>query len=162
MSQYHIKGLEEYWHVYRRSVNTPELFWEEIAEENFVWRKRWDRVLEWDFSAPSIKWFQGAELNITENCIDRHLANRKDKTAIIFEPNDPKDPAEHISYGQLSQKVNKMANVLKEKGIQKGDRVCIYLPMVPELAYAVLACARVGAIHSVVFAGFSSAALASR
>jgi len=162
MSNYHIKHLEEYFQVYRKSVNQPEAFWEEIAEENFMWRKKWDTVLEWDFSKPAVKWFQGAKLNITENCIDRHLLTRGDQTAILFEPNNPNEPAEHISYKQLSDRVNKLANVLKSKGIQKGDRVCIYLPMIPELSFALLACARIGAIHSVVFAGFSATALATR
>ncbi|WP_276389584.1 acetate--CoA ligase [Eudoraea chungangensis] len=162
MSNYHIKHLEEYFQVYRKSVQRPETFWEEIAEEHFVWRKRWNKVLDWDFKKPEIKWFEGAELNITENCIDRHLPTRKNKTAIIFEPNNPEEPAQHITYGKLHEKVCRMANVLKEQGVKKGDRVCIYLPMIPELAYAVLACARIGAIHSVVFAGFSSNALAAR
>lgn len=162
MSNYHIKHLEEYFKVYRKSVREPEVFWEEIAEEHFVWRQRWDNVLSWDFSKPEIKWFENAKLNITENCIDRHLRTKGDKTAILFEPNDPKEDALHITYNKLAEQVNKMANVLKSKGIQKGDRVCIYLPMIPELAYAVLACARIGAIHSVVFAGFSSSALATR
>ena len=138
------------------------MFWEEIAEEHFLWRKKWDNVLSWDFSKPEVKWFEGAQLNITENCIDRHLYTRGDKTAIIFEPNDPKEEAEHITYRQLHDRVCRMANVLKDKGIGKGDRVCIYLPMIPELAISVLACARIGAIHSVVFAGFSSTALATR
>ena len=162
MSNYHIKHLEEYYQVYRKSVRNPEVFWEEIAEEHFIWRRRWDNVLSWDFSKPEVKWFEGAKLNITENCIDRHLATRGDKTAILFEPNDPNEPAEHITYKQLSERVNKFANVLKQQGITKGDRVCIYLPMIPELAIAVLACARIGAIHSVVFAGFSATALATR
>ena len=162
MSNYHIKTLEEYFQVYRKSVRNPELFWEEIAEEHFVWRKKWNKVLDWDFSKPEVKWFDGAKLNITENCIDRHLNIRGDKTAILFEPNDPKEPAEYITYSQLSERVNQFANVLKSKGIKKGDRVCIYLPMIPELAISLLACARIGAIHSVVFAGFSSSALASR
>ena len=162
MSNYHIKHLEEYYQVYRKSVREPENFWEEVAEEHFLWRKKWDKVLSWDFNKPEIKWFEGAELNITENCIDRHLATRGDKTAILFEPNNPEEEAEHISYRQLYHRVNKMANVLKSKGIQKGDRVCIYVPMIPELAIALLACARIGAIHSVVFAGFSSTALATR
>ena len=130
MSNYHIKHLEEYFQVYRKSINHPEKFWEEIAEENFVWRKKWDSVLEWDFEKPDIKWFQGAKLNITENCIDRHLLTRGEKTALLFEPNDPNEPAEHITYKQLAVRVNKFANVLKTKGIQKGDRVCIYLPMI--------------------------------
>ncbi len=162
MSNYHIKHLEEYYQVYRKSVRNPEAFWEEIAEEHFVWRKRWDNVLSWDFSKPEIKWFEGAQLNITENCIDRHLPTRGNKTAILFEPNDPNEEAEHITYRQLHERVCKMANVLLEKGIKKGDRVCIYLPMIPELAVSVLACARIGAIHSVVFAGFSSNALSTR
>ncbi len=162
MSNYHIKHLEEYFQVYRKSVRNPEVFWEEIAEEHFTWRKRWNKVLEWDFTKPEVKWFQGAELNITENCIDRHLRTRGDKTAIIFEPNDPNEKAQHITYNQLYEKVNRFANVLKAQGIKKGDRVCIYLPMIPELAVSVLACARIGAIHSVVFAGFSATALATR
>lgn len=162
MSNYHIKGLEEYFQVYRKSVDNPEQFWEEIAEENFIWRKRWDRVLDWDFEKPEVKWFEGAQLNITENCLDRHLYHRGDKTAIIFEPNDPKDPAEHITYKDLHKRVSKFANVLKSKGIERGDRVCIYVPMIPELIVSMLACARIGAVHSVVFAGFSSEALRTR
>jgi len=162
MSNYHIKTLEEYFHIYRKSVRDPEHFWEEVAEEHFLWRKRWDNVLSWDFTKPEIKWFEGAKLNITDNCIDRHLATRGDKTAIIFEPNDPSEAAQHITYSELHKRVSKFANVLKDKGIQKGDRVCIYLPMIPELAVSVLACARIGAIHSVVFAGFSSTALSTR
>lgn len=162
MSNYHIKHLEEYYQVYRKSVRNPEIFWEEVAEEHFLWRKKWDNVLRWDFRKPEVHWFEGAKLNITENCIDRHLRTRGDKTALLFEPNNPDEPAQHISYKQLYQKVNQMANVLKSQGIVKGDRVCIYLPMIPELAYAVLACARIGAIHSVVFAGFSSTALSTR
>ncbi|MGB5238211.1 MAG: acetate--CoA ligase [Flavobacteriaceae bacterium] len=162
MSNYHIKNLEEYFQVYRKSVREPENFWEEIAEEHFVWREKWNKVLEWDFEKPEIKWFEGARFNITENCLDRFLPMRKDKTAILFEPNDPEAEAEHITYSQLHERVCKMANVLIEGGIGKGDRVCIYLPMIPELAISVLACARIGAIHSVVFAGFSSSALAAR
>ena len=162
MSNYHIKNLEEYFQTYRKSISDPEGFWEEIAEEHFVWRKRWDKVLDWNFQKPEVKWFEGAQLNITENCIDRHLSTRGDKTAILFEPNDPNEEAQHITFNTLYSKVNKMANVLKGQGVKKGDRVCIYLPMIPELAYAVLACARIGAIHSVVFAGFSSHALSTR
>lgn len=162
MSNYHIKHLEEYYQVYRKSVRNPESFWEEIAEEHFMWRKKWDNVLSWDFSKPEVKWFEGAKLNITENCLDRHLYTRGDKTAIIFEPNSPKEKALHITYRELHERVCRFANVLKENGVGKGDRVCIYLPMIPELAVSVLACARIGAIHSVVFAGFSSAALATR
>ena len=162
MSNYHIKHLEEYYQVYRKSVREPESFWEEVAEEHFLWRKKWDHVLSWDFSKPEVKWFEGAELNITENCIDRHLATRGEKTALIFEPNSPDETAQHITYRQLYHQVNKMANVLKSKDVKKGDRVCIYVPMIPELAIALLACARIGAVHSVVFAGFSSTALSTR
>jgi len=162
MSNYHIKHLEEYYKVYRKSVREPEVFWEEIAEEHFSWHKKWDKVLEWDFKKPKIKWYQGAKLNITENCIDRHLRTKGNKTAILFEPNNPEDEAEHISYNELHKRVNKFANVLKEQGVKKGDRVCIYLPMIPELAISTLACARIGAIHSVVFAGFSATALSTR
>lgn len=162
MSNYHVKTLEEYFQVYRKSVRNPELFWEEIAEEHFVWRKKWDTVLDYDFKKTEFKWFEGAKLNITENCIDRHLHIRGDKTAILFEPNNPNEEAQHISYKELHKRVCKFANVLKDQGIKKGDRVCIYLPMIPELAISVLACARIGAVHSVVFAGFSSTALATR
>ncbi len=162
MSNYHIKSLEEYFQVYRKSVQNPENFWAEIAEENFLWRKTWDKVLEYDLSKPEVKWYQGAKLNITENCIDRHLFARGEKTAIIFEPNDPSEKAQHISYNKLHERVCKFANVLKQQGLKKGDRVCIYLPMIPELAVSILACARIGAIHSVVFAGFSSTALSTR
>ena len=162
MSNYHIKNLEEYYQVYRRSVRDPELFWEEIAEEHFVWRKTWRKVLEYDFSVPEVRWFEGAELNITENCIDRHLVTRGNKTAILFEPNNPNESPLKISYRDLYRRVNKFANVLKQNGIEKGDRVCIYLPMIPDLAISLLACARIGAVHSVVFAGFSASALATR
>jgi acetyl-CoA synthetase len=162
MSDYHIKNLEEYWQVYRKSVRSPESFWEEIAEEHFLWRKRWNQVLSWDFRKPEVKWFDGATLNITENCIDRHLATRANKTAILFEPNDPSEAAQHITYKELHERVNRFANVLKDRGIEKGDRVCIYLPMIPELPVSLLACARIGAIHSVVFAGFSATAVATR
>lgn len=162
MSYYHIKNLEEYFHVYRKSIREPAVFWGEIAEEHFTWRKKWSNVLSWDFTKPEIKWFEDAKLNITENCIDRHLKTRGEKTAILFEPNDPNEGAQHITYNELHRRVCKFANVLKSKGIGKGDRVIIYLPMIPELAVSVLACARIGAIHSVVFAGFSSTALSTR
>ncbi len=162
MSQYSIKSLAEYFDVYRKSVSDPERFWAEIAEEHFEWHRLWDRVLYWDPVKPEVRWYDGARLNITENCLDRHLRRRKDQAAIIFEPNDPDSPAVTITYGELYERVNAFANVLKSQGVGKGDRVCIYLPMIPELAVAVLACARIGAIHSVVFAGFSSQALASR
>ncbi|MCK0130629.1 acetate--CoA ligase [Flavobacteriaceae bacterium F08102] len=162
MSNYHIKNLEEYFQVYRKSVRDPKTFWDEIGQEHFIWHRKWDRVLSADFKSASVKWYEGAKLNITENCIDRHLRTKGNQTAIIFEPNDPNENAVHISYNELHERVCKFANVLKSQGIQKGDRVCIYLPMIPELAVAILACARIGAIHSVVFAGFSSTALSTR
>ena len=162
MSNYHIKHLEEYFQIYNKSVNDQETFWGEIAEENFIWHKKWDRVLSWDFTKPEVKWFEGAKLNITENCLDRHLITRAEKTAILFEPNDPNEEAQHITYRILYERVCRMANVLKDQGIQKGDRVCIYLPMIPEMIYSVLACARVGAVHSVIFAGFSATAISTR
>ena len=162
MSNYHIMHLEEYYKIYRKSVKEPEAFWEKIAEENFTWYKKWDNVLEWDFKKPEIKWYQGAKLNITENCIDRHLSTKGNKTAILFEPNNPGEKTQHITYNQLHERVNRFANVLKNEGLKKGDRVCIYLPMIPDLAVSVLACARIGAIHSVVFAGFSATALSTR
>ncbi|WP_233883417.1 acetate--CoA ligase [Tenacibaculum piscium] len=162
MSNYHIKNLEEYYQIYRKSIREPENFWQEIAEEHFMWRKKWDTVLKYDFSKPEVTWFEGGQLNITENCIDRHLRTRGEKTAILFEPNNPDEKAQHISYKELHQRVCKFANVLKESGIKKGDRVCIYLPMIPELAISLLACARIGAVHSVIFAGFSATAVATR
>lgn len=162
MSSFYLKNISDYNTAYEASVKNTEQFWDAIAKKNFLWKKPWSQVLEYDFSVPKIKWFEGAELNITENCIDRHLENNADKTAIIFEPNDPSSESEYITYKELQGRVNKFANVLKSKGVNKGDRVCIYLPMIPELAVSVLACARIGAIHSVVFAGFSSTALATR
>ncbi len=162
MNHYQIQDLESYFKAYRASVDNPQVFWESIAKEHFLWKKPWSNVLSWDFEKPEIRWFDGAELNITENCIDRHLSSKSEQTAILFEPNNPAEPAQHINYAQLSEEVNKMSNVLKSQGVNKGDRVCIYLPMIPELAYTVLACARIGAIHSVVFAGFSASALSSR
>jgi acetyl-CoA synthetase len=161
MSHYHITSEKQYQQAYQESVDDPEAFWSAIAE-NFQWKKKWDTVLDFDFSKPEIKWFQGAKLNITENCIDRHLSERGSKTALLFEPNNPSETSQHITYQQLHDRVCQMANVLKSKGVQKGDRVCLYLPMIPELAISVLACARIGAVHSVVFAGFSSTALAAR
>ena len=156
-----INTFEEYQHAYQKSIDNPEIFWGNIAEK-FTWQKPWDTVLNWDFETPSIKWFEGGKLNITENCIDRHLPDRADQTAIIWEANDPHEPHQHITYQMLHDKVCQLANVLKKRGVRKGDRVCIYLPMVPELAYTVLACARIGAVHSVVFAGFSANALSDR
>lgn len=162
MSYYKINNLEEYFKHYKKSIREPRKFWGKVAEENFTWYQLWDKVMEFDMAEADIKWFVNGKVNITKNCIDRHLAKRGNKTAIIFEPNDPKEAAEHITYNELYDRVAKMANVLREQGIKKGDRVCIYLPMIPELAVAVLACARIGAIHSVVFAGFSASAIASR
>lgn len=156
-----IRSFEEYQKVYQESVTNPEAFWEKQAA-TFLWRKKWDKVLEWNFKQPEVKWFVGGKLNITENCLDRHLETRGDKTAIIWEPNEPNEPTIKYSYKELHAKVCQFANVLKSNGIQKGDRVCFYMPMVAELAIAVLACARVGAVHSVVFAGFSAKALADR
>lgn len=162
MSYYQVKSLEQYFKHYNKSVREPRKFWDKIADENFTWYQKWDKVVEFDMQEAEIKWFVNAKVNITKNCIDRHLAKRGTKTAIIFEPNDPKEEAQHITYNELYERVAKMANVLRDQGIKKGDRVCIYLPMIPELAVAVLACARIGAIHSVVFAGFSASAVATR
>ena len=148
--------------MYKKSVREPRKFWDRIADENFTWYQKWDKVFEFDFQKAEFSWFVNAKVNITKNCIDRHLAKRGEKTAIIFEPNNPAEEAQHITYNELYARVSKMANVLREQGIQKGDRVCIYLPMIPELSIAVLACARIGAIHSVVFAGFSASAVAAR
>ena len=156
-----IKTLQDYKNVYERSVKDPEGFWAEQAE-SFTWKKKWDDVLKWNFSVPDINWFVNGKLNITENCLDRHLEERGDQVAILWEPNDPKKPHLEITYNQLHEEVCKVANALKSQGIGKGDRVCFYMPMVPELAIAVLACARIGAVHSVVFAGFSASALADR
>jgi len=148
-----ITSFDHYQSEYARSVADPEGFWADQAS-TFNWRKPWDKVLEWDFDGPSVKWFQGGKLNITENCLDRHLAERGDQTALLYEPNEPGDPARHITYKELHAEVCKTGNALRELGIGKGDRVCFYMPMVAELAISVLACARIGAIHSVVFAGF--------
>ncbi len=156
-----IKDLQQYQEVYQRSVADPEGFWGDLAD-SFVWKKKWDRVLDWDFRSPDVKWFSGGQLNITENCLDRHLESRGDQTAIIWEPNDPEAEVVTYTYRELHAVVCRTANALKANGITKGDRVCFYMPMVPELAIAVLACARIGAIHSVVFAGFSATALADR
>lgn len=161
-SYYNIDSLAKYMDVYRISQNDPENFWSTIAERNFIWKKKWDKILDWNPDEAKFTWFEGAKLNITENAIDRHLKTRANKTAIIWEPNNPEEEAQKISYAELAKRVNKMANVLKSKGVTKGDRVCIYLPMIPELAIATLACARIGAVHSVVFAGFSASALSSR
>jgi acetyl-CoA synthetase len=156
-----IKSFDEYQKTYQYSVDYPEQFWEGIAN-NFQWRKKWNKVLSWNFSEPNTKWFEGAKLNITENCLDRHLTENGDKPAIIWEPNDPQKESITLSYKILHEQVCRFGNVLKKNGVKKGDRVCIYMPMVPELAVAVLACARIGAVHSVVFGGFSAKSIADR
>ena len=147
MKTLQISNFKEYKKKYDQSVKDPEGFWEEVAE-HFQWKKKWDKVLEWDFSKPEVKWFLGGKLNMTENCLDRHLDTIGNKTAIIWEPNDPDEESRYITYRQLFVKVSRFANVLKNNGIKKGDRVCIYMPMIPELAIAMLACARIGAVHS--------------
>lgn len=158
---FQIKSKAAYHEAYDRSINDPEGFWGEVAS-SFYWRKKWDKVLDWNFEEPNIKWFSGAQLNITENCLDRHLEERGDSPAIIWEPNDPEEHHRIITYKDLHEKVMQFASVLKNNGVQKGDRVCIYMGMVPELAIAVLACARIGAIHSVIFGGFSAQSIADR
>jgi acetyl-CoA synthetase len=158
---YQITSPEEYRAAYRSSVEDPEGFWAGIAG-HFQWHRRWDKVLEWNFTEPRVRWFEGAKLNITENCLDRHLQERGDQPAIVWEPNDPEEHHRVLTYRELHFKVCQFANVLKNNGLKKGDRVCIYMPMVPELAIAVLACARIGVIHSVVFGGFSAQSIADR
>jgi len=158
---YLIRTAEEYKAAYEKSIQDPEGFWADVAS-SFLWRKRWDKVLEWNFESPDVKWFRGAKLNITENCLDRHLGTMGNKPAIIWEPNDPEEHHRMITYRDLHHKVGQFANVLKHNGVKKGDRVCIYMGMVPELAIAVLACARIGAIHSVIFGGFSAQSIADR
>src|ERR1700761_1558841 len=156
-----ISSFEEYHQIYKHSVEQPEEFWAGIAE-TFQWRKKWDKVLEWNFKEPNVKWFIGGKLNITENCLDRHLDTIGDKTALIWEPNDPKETNRTITYRELYKEVCTFANVLKNNGAKKGDRICVYMPMVPELAIAIMACARIGAIHSVVFGGFSAQSISDR
>ncbi len=158
---YQIKTFEEYQSAYKKSVEDPEGFWAEIAE-HFVWRKKWDKVLEWNFTEPKVEWFKGAKLNITESLIDRHLATKGNDPAFIWEPNNPEDRTRVVTYNRLHKRVCQVAQMLKNNGVKKGDRVCIYMGMVPELAYAVLGCARIGAIHSVIFGGFSAQSIADR
>jgi len=158
---YQIKSLDQYHHDYKKSVENPEDFWGEVAE-NFLWRKKWDKVLDWNFTEPTIEWFKGGKLNITENCIDRHLKTMADKPAIIWEPNNPEERVRVVTYARLHKRVCQVAQMLTNNGVKKGDRVCIYMGMVPELAYAVLGCARIGAIHSVIFGGFSAQSIADR
>jgi len=156
-----ITSFKEYTKEYKKSIENPEMFWEEKAKA-FIWRKSWDNILSWDFTKPEIKWFEGGKLNITENCLDRHLEKKGNQTAIRWIANNPKEKSINLSYKELHKKVCKFSNVLRKNGIKKGDRICLYMPMVPELAIAVLACARIGAIHSVVFAGFSAKSLSER
>ncbi|MEO1628663.1 MAG: acetyl-coenzyme A synthetase N-terminal domain-containing protein, partial [Bacteroidota bacterium] len=156
-----ITSYSQYKRVYRQSIKDPEGFWAEQAA-SFKWRKKWKQTLQWDFATPDVKWFVGGKLNITENCLDRHLKERGDQVALIWEPNDPSEAYKTYTYKELHAEVCRFANCLKANGIEKGDRICFYMPMVPELAIGVLACARLGAIHSVVFAGFSANALADR
>lgn len=158
---YQIRSMDQYEMAYRVSVNEPEEFWGSVAE-HFTWRKKWDKVLEWNFKEPKVEWFKGGKLNITENCIDRHLAEMGDKPAIIWEPNNPEERVRVVTYNRLHKRVCQFAQVLINNGVKKGDRVCIYMGMVPELAYAVLGCARIGAIHSVIFGGFSAQSIADR
>ena len=158
---FQITSLEQYHTDYKKSVDEPEAFWAGVAE-NFYWRKKWDTVLDWNFTEPKIEWFKGGKLNITENCIDRHLATMAYKPAIIWEPNNPEERVRVVTYARLHKRVCQFAQVLKNNGVKKGDRVCIYMGMVPELAYAVLGCARIGAIHSVIFGGFSAQSIADR
>lgn len=158
---YQIKSFEEYQSAYKKSIENPEAFWEEIAT-NFKWHKKWDDVLNWNFNEPKVEWFKGGQLNITENCLDRWVETQPDVPAIIWEANNPEEKDRTLTYKELHQQVGQFANVLKNNGARKGDRICIYMPMVPELAIAVLACARIGAIHSVVFGGFSAQSVSDR
>lgn len=158
---YKISTQAEYNDRYLQSITNPEAFWEDIAS-NFIWKRKWDKVLAWNFEKPDVKWFVNAKLNITENCLDRHLAENGDTTAIIWEPNNPEEKSKQLTYRQLYNDVCRFAHVLKNNGVQKGDRVCLYMGMIPELTIAVLACARIGAIHSVIFGGFSAQSIADR
>ncbi|MBX2930948.1 MAG: acetate--CoA ligase [Chitinophagaceae bacterium] len=158
---YQIQSLEQYKEAYKQSIEQPEAFWASIAE-HFAWRKKWDKVLNWNFKEPKVEWFKGAKLNVTENCIDRHLATDGEKPALIWEPNNPEERVRIVTYNRLHKRVCQVAQMLKNNGVKKGDRVCIYMGMVPELAYAILGCARIGAIHSVIFGGFSAQSIADR
>ncbi len=158
---FQINSFEEYQEAYKKSVENPEQFWGEVAD-HFFWKRKWNNVLNWNFTEPDINWYEGGKLNITENCLDRHIYQNGDTPAIIWEPNDPTEAHRILTYKQLLQKVEQFANVLKNNNVRKGDRVCIYLPMVPELVISLLACARIGAIHSVVFGGFSAQSIADR
>ena len=159
--EFKIDNFEQYQSIYAHSIAAPEAFWASVAE-HFLWKRKWDKVLDWNFHEPQIKWFEGAQLNITENCLDRHLQEKANQPAIIWEPNNPNEPHRVLNYQELYDQVCGFAHVLQRNGVKKGDRICIYMPMVPELAIAVLACARIGAIHSVVFGGFSAQSIADR
>ncbi len=159
--QFRIKSIEEYEQAYKQSIDHPEKFWNDIAEQ-FVWKKKWDKTLLWSFTDYDVKWFDGAQLNITENCIDRHLPKKANDVAFVWESNFEDKPNRAVTYQQLHDEVCRVANTLKKLGVKKGDRACIYLPMIPEAVFSMLACARIGAIHSVVFAGFSASSLAGR
>jgi acetyl-CoA synthetase len=161
MNEIQIRSFSDYEIAYSESITDPERFWERIAN-SFYWQETWKKTLEWEFSTPKVNWFQGGRLNITENCLDRHLEKHGNHTALIWEPNDPKEREVRLSYNELHAEVCRFANVLKARGVKKGDRVAVYMPMIPELTTGVLACARIGAVHSVIFAGFSSNALADR
>ena len=158
MSDYRLRSMADYHTARTRSITDPEGFWAGIASA-FTWKQPWGKVVEWDFEKPDVKWFIGGKLNITENCLDRNLAERGSKTALLWEANDPSQASEHITYAQLHERVCRMGNALKRNGVKKGDRVCLYMPMIPDLAVAMLACARIGAVHSIVFGGFSSESL---
>jgi acetyl-CoA synthetase len=158
---YQIRSFEQYRKAYDKSIQDPETFWAEIAG-TFTWQQQWNKVLEWNFREPDIKWFRGGRLNVTENCLDRHIETMGDKPAILWEPNDPEEHHRVLTYRELLFKVKQFANVLKNNGVKKGDCVCIYMGMIPELAIAVLACARIGAVHSVIFGGFSAQSIADR
>ena len=153
--------MEQYLHACARAEADPEAFWAAEASK-FVWRRPWEQVLQWEFETPRVEWFAGGQLNITENCLDRHLAERGEAVALVWEPNDPAEAPRKLTYRELHAEVCRFANLLRAEGVRPGDRVCLYLPMVPELAVAVLACARIGAVHSVVFCGFSAESLAAR
>ncbi|MCB0741753.1 MAG: AMP-binding protein, partial [Chitinophagaceae bacterium] len=158
---YQIQSIDQYHEAYQKSVEDPEAFWGAIAA-HFQWRKKWSKVLDWNFKEPKIEWFKDARLNITENCIDRHLEKMGEQPAIIWEPNNPDERVRTVTYNRLHKRVCQVAQMLVNNGVKKGDRVCIYMGMVPELAYAVLGCARIGAIHSVIFGGFSAKSIADR
>ncbi len=159
--EFQIKSFQDYQDTYQKSVENPESFWSEIAAQ-YSWMQPWKKTLEWDFEKPEVKWFTEGKLNITVNCLDRHLPTRANQTCLIWEPNDPNSKYKKFTYQEVFDQVCLMSNVLKSMGVKKGDRICIYMPMIPELTFAVLACARIGAVHSVVFAGFSANAIADR